>query len=507
MKKGVLKHPFFFIMTAVDLLANMKMIVPVILSGGSGTRLWPLSRNSYPKQLLPLVSQQTMLQDTVARASDIPDAANPIVICNDVHRFLVAEQLQEIALKQPTIILEPVAKNTAPAVAIAALHALSQGQDPLLLIMPADHVIKKPLAFQQAVKQAQEVAEQGFLVTFGINPVRAETGYGYIKKSEKLENLHGYRVERFVEKPDSITAQTYLESGEYLWNSGMFMFRASVFLKEMEKHSFDILENCREVYCGMTKDLDFLRLGKEKFSACRSDSIDYAVMEKSQTVAVVALDAEWSDVGSWDALWEVKDADVNGNVVHGDAYLKNVTNSYIHSENRMLAVVGVSDHVVVETADAVLVVHKDHCQDVKAIVGLLKNKNRTETDLHRRVYRPWGYYEVLDGAGEFQVKRIMVKSGARLSLQSHKHRSEHWVVISGTAIVTRGEEILELTVNQSTYIPIGAKHRLENRSAEPLVIIEVQCGDYVGEDDIVRYEDQYGRHDCVVDEVKVTEVV
>lgn len=474
------------------------MIVPVVLSGGSGTRLWPLSRNSFPKQLLPLVNQYSMLQDTLLRVCNMPGMTKPMIICNDVHRFLVAEQLQEIELQQPVILLEPIGKNTAPAVAIAALQAISNGEDPLLLILPADHVIKKIEVFQRAIKQATQIAEKGFLVTFGIQPTRAETGYGYIKKGMQCENESGFLVDRFVEKPDVATAQQYVQSGEYLWNSGMFLFRASVFLTELEKHSPDILKVCREAYQKMTRDLDFLRLNKEIFSQCRSDSIDYAVMEKSQAVAVVSLDADWSDVGSWDALWEVKQADAEGNVMQGDVYMENVKNSYMRAENRMLAVVGVTDHIIVETADAVLVAHKDHCQDVKGIVNVLKNKNRTEIDLHRRVYRPWGYYEVLDGAGEFQVKRIMVKPGARLSLQSHNHRSEHWVVISGCAIVTRGDEILELKANQSTYIPVGAKHRLENRTQEPLIIIEVQCGDYVGEDDIIRYEDQYGRESCAI---------
>lgn len=468
------------------------MIVPVILCGGSGTRLWPLSRNAYPKQLLPLVNnQQSMLQETVTRVANLPDCHKSIVICNEIHRFLVAEQLQLDDREHPTIILEPMGKNTAPAVTIAALQAVASGQDPLLLVLPADHVIKKADAFKQAVVKAMKLAEQDFVVTFGIKPTRPETGYGYIKKAAAFSQ--GFYVEKFVEKPNLETANAYLSSGEYFWNSGMFMFRASTYLKEMSEHAPDILQNCRDAFNQVTRDLDFLRLDKEIFSACRSDSIDYAVMEKSQKVAMVTLDADWNDVGSWDALLEVKESDANGNVVCGDAYLENVKNSYVHAGDRMLAVVGVSDHVIVETADAVLVAHKDHCQDVKAIVNVLKSKNRTETDLHRRVYRPWGYYEVLDGASEFQVKRISVKPGARLSLQSHFHRSEHWVVIEGTATVTCGEEISELKANQSTYIPINTKHRLENRTKDPLVIVEVQCGSLISEEDIVRYEDQYGR--------------
>jgi mannose-1-phosphate guanylyltransferase/mannose-6-phosphate isomerase len=472
------------------------MIVPVILCGGSGTRLWPLSRDSYPKQLLPLVNDYSMLQNTALRASRLFDIANPIVICNEAHRFLVAEQLQEIALQPPTIILEPIGRNTAPAATVVAMQIALENPDALMLILPADHVIKKSAEFQQAISHAEKVASQGLLVTFGIHPSRAETGYGYIKKSSKMDVPNSFYVEKFVEKPDLSTAQHYIESGEYLWNSGMFMFRASTFLAEMALYSPDILANCHEAYQKIIRDLDFLRLDKEAFSRCKSDSIDYAVMEKSKNVAVVTLDAQWSDVGSWDALWEVKEADENGNVMQGDVYLDQVKGSYLHAENRMLAVVGVSDHVIVETADAVLVAHKDYCQNVKEIVNTLKNKNRTEIDLHRRVYRPWGYYEILDGAGGFQVKRIMVKPGARLSLQTHSHRSEHWVVISGVGTVTCADKVLELQANQSTYIPIGAKHRLENCGSEPLMIIEVQCGDYISEDDIVRYEDQYGRQNA-----------
>lgn len=468
------------------------MIVPVILCGGSGTRLWPLSRNAYPKQLLPLVNNQySMLQDTLMRVSNLQNGGSPVVICNEIHRFLVAEQLQSIDVATPTLILEPVGKNTAPAIAIAAMQVMASQPDALMLVLPADHAIKKPAEFQRVVKEAESLAREDFLVTFGIKPLRPETGYGYIKKADKLAT--GFRVEKFVEKPDVATAKQYVASGDYFWNSGMFLFSAKSFLAEMKIHAPDILEECEKAFNKMTRDLDFLRLNKEFFAAIRSESVDYAVMEKSHNVAMVALDADWSDVGSWNALYEVKASDENGNVVHGDTYLEGVTNSYVHAGDRMVAVVGVSDHVIVETADAVLVAHKDHCQNVKSIVSSLKSKNRAEVDLHRRVYRPWGYYEVLDGAGEFQVKRIMVKPGARLSLQSHNHRSEHWVVISGTAIVTRGDEVVELKVNQSTYIPINAKHRLENRSKDPLVIIEVQCGDLISEDDIIRYEDQYGR--------------
>lgn len=469
------------------------MIIPIILCGGSGTRLWPLSRSSYPKQLLPLVTSYSMLQDTVTRASNIPDTLTPVVICNEVHRFLVAEQLREIHHEQATIILEPIGKNTAPAVTMAALQLTSLNQDPLLLVLPADHVIKNVIEFQSVVQKAKQLAESGLLVTFGIQPTRAETGYGYIKTGKELPGSLGFHVAQFVEKPDAVTAQQYLESGEYFWNSGMFLFRASTFLREMQSYSPDILRECQNSFHHIKRDLDFLRIPKAEFSHCRSDSIDYAVMEKSQHIAVVSLDAEWSDVGSWDALWDVKTSDENGNVSQGDVYLDDVSHSYIHAEHRMLAVIGVKDHIVVETADAVLVAHKDHCQKVKNIVETLKHRNRSEIDLHRRVFRPWGYYEVLDGADVFQVKRIMVKPGASLSLQAHHHRSEHWVVISGVATVTRNNERIELQANQSTYIPIGAKHRLENHHKQPLIIIEVQCGEYISEDDIVRFEDVYGR--------------
>jgi mannose-1-phosphate guanylyltransferase / mannose-6-phosphate isomerase len=482
------------------------MIIPVILSGGSGSRLWPMSRELYPKQLLPLVSDRTMLQETVARLEGLPELGNPMVICNEQHRFMVAEQLRQVGADPATILLEPVGRNTAPAAALAALQAGAAGEDPLLLVLPADHVIRDAAAFRAAAQAGAALAEAGKLVTFGIVPAKAETGYGYIKAGEALEAVSPaengtprpspftpYRVQAFVEKPDLATAERYVAAGDYYWNSGMFLFRASVYLEELERFAPAMLAACKKALEKAQQDLDFVRLDAEAFAACPADSIDYAVMEKTTAAAVIPLAAGWSDVGSWSALCEVAQADAAGNVLVGDVLAADSRNSYLHASSRMLATVGVEDLVVVETADAVLVASKDRVQDVKQIVEQLKRDGRGEALLHRKVNRPWGSYESIDTAERFQVKHIIVRPGATLSLQMHHHRAEHWVVVKGTARVTRGDETLTLSENQSTYIPLGVTHRLENPGKIPLELIEVQSGSYLGEDDIVRFEDNYGR--------------
>ncbi|MDT3501655.1 mannose-1-phosphate guanylyltransferase/mannose-6-phosphate isomerase [Stenotrophomonas maltophilia] len=466
----------------------MTPIVPVILSGGSGTRLWPLSREAYPKQFLPLVGNDTMLQATWKRVASIAGAA-PIVVANQEHRFMAAEQLRECKVLPQALILEPVGRNTAPAIAIAALQALSAGDDALLLVLPSDHVVRNEAAFHAAVKQAAVAAESGKLVTFGIVPTAPETGYGYIKAATG----EGVRaVDRFVEKPDLATAEQYVASGEYFWNSGMFLFKASRYLKELETLQPAILAACRTALDKAARDNDFIRLDAEAFAASPNDSIDYAVMEKTADAAVVPLDAEWNDVGSWSALWEVSDKDADGNACHGDVIALDCKDSYAYG-NRLIAMVGLQDVVVVETDDAVFVGHKDRVQDVKEIVGRIKREGRSEAAAHRKVYRPWGAYDSIDNGDRFQVKRITVKPGATLSLQMHHHRAEHWIVVSGTAEVTRGDEVILLSENQSTYIPLGVTHRLKNPGKLPLELIEVQSGSYLGEDDIVRFEDQYGR--------------
>ena len=467
------------------------------MSGGSGSRLWPLSRALHPKQFLPLVSENTLLQETINRLDD--DCLDPIIICNNEHRFILAEQLRQNDSQASNIILEPMGRNTAPAIALAALAALDNGDDPLLLVLAADHVIKNVDVFQKTVQSASLFAEQGKLVTFGIVPTHPEIGYGYIKQGSQLElknssNVaHSHTVASFVEKPNLVTAKEYLASGEYLWNSGMFMFKASRYLEELKKFSPEILTICEEAFKSKTDDLDFIRISADIFNKCPEDSIDYAVMEHTEHAVVVPLDAEWSDVGSFSSLWEVSQKDEQGNVSQGDVISEATTNCYINSESRLITTVGVENLVIVETKDAILVADKNKVQDVKSIVNQLKADERYEYKHQREVYRPWGKYDSLDFGTRDQVKRITVKPGAKLSVQMHHHRSEHWVVVSGTAKVTNGENTFLVSENESTYIPLGQIHALENPGVLPLELIEVQTGSYLGEDDIVRFNDKYGR--------------
>ncbi len=465
-------------------------MIPVIMSGGSGTRLWPLSRKHKPKQFIALFGENTMFQETLSRLSDIDDRQAPIIVCNNDHRFMVAEQLDELDISSANIILEPIGRNTAPALAISALQAQSMGEDPTLLVLAADHVIEDIPAFHQAIETAKTQAEAGLLVTFGIVPTSPNTGYGYIQASEKNVTSP---VKRFVEKPDLATATEYVDSGSYYWNSGMFMFKASTLIAELENYAPDILANCREALSKGVKDLDFIRLDADTFSNCRSESIDYAVMEQTNKAVVVPLDAAWNDVGSWSSLWECAEQDENNNVLQGDVMIDDVQNSYIHSEHRLVSVLGVDNVVVVETADAVMVASKDSAQNVKNIVNRLIDDQRQEAENHRLCYRPWGNYDSIDAGQRFQVKRITVNPGASLSLQMHHHRAEHWIVVTGSAQVTCDENVMLLAENQSTYIPIGAKHRLHNPGQVLLEMIEVQSGSYLGEDDIIRFEDNYSR--------------
>ncbi len=467
------------------------MIIPVLLSGGVGSRLWPVSREAHPKQFQPLAGELSMLQETVVRTHGL-DALPPTVVCNDAHRFMVAEQLRELGVSPGALILEPQGRNTAPAVALAALQAVAANPEAVLLVLPADHVIVKVEAFVQAVSAAMPLALSGRLVTFGVVPSCPETGYGYIKCGKSLgEGLH--ELEKFVEKPDGPTAAAYLASGDYLWNSGMFLFSASSFLEELGEHAPDILQACRAAMAGAHCDLDFVRPDATAFAACPSDSIDYAVMEHTRRGAVVSLDCGWSDVGAWSALWDVAERDAMGNAQRGDVMLDNCKDSYFYSDSRLIAATGVENLVVVETTDAVLVAPRDKVQDVKHIVAALKSGERPEASLHRQVYRPWGSYESLVNAERFQVKRIIVNPGAALSLQMHHHRAEHWIVVHGTAEVTCEDKVFMLGEDESTYIPLGHRHRLANPGKIPLELIEVQSGTYLGEDDIVRFEDQYGR--------------
>jgi mannose-1-phosphate guanylyltransferase/mannose-6-phosphate isomerase len=468
------------------------MLLPVILSGGAGTRLWPLSRELYPKQLLALTSHRTMIQDTALRLKGL-NTSPPIVVCNEAHRFLVAEQMRLIDVEPRAIVLEPVGRNTAPAIALAALTALkhSGGEDPILLVLPADHVIRDIAAFHKAATAAVAAAKEGRLVTFGVVPRSPETGYGYIRRGEQVGSV--YRIAQFVEKPNLERAEQFMASGQHYWNSGMFVFRARRYLEELERFAPEILAVCRQSLDTARADLDFTRVDAKIFETCPSNSIDYAVMEKTADAVVVPLDAGWSDVGSWASLHAASDADECGNVSHGDVLVEDSSNCYLYSEYRLLAAVGLHDHVVVETKDAVLVAPKDRVQEVKSLVGRLKELGRYEHSLHREVFRPWGSYDTLEIGNRFEVKRLSVKPGGQLSLQMHHHRAEHWVVVSGTARITRGDETFILEENQSTYIPLGVKHRIENPGRIPLHVIEVRSGSYLGEDDIVRLEDRYGR--------------
>lgn len=466
-------------------------MIPVIMSGGSGTRLWPLSRKLYPKQFLPLSGELSMFQETFSRLSGL-GLEEPLIICNEEHRFIAAEQMRQLDVAECDIILEPVGRNTAPAIAVAAFHALKKDKDAVLLVLAADHVIGDTGAFHQAISNAEVLANQGNLVTFGIVPDKAETGYGYIKKGRSIGS-EGCAVDSFVEKPDLETAESYLSSGDYLWNSGMFMFKASRYLDELKLFHPEIYTSCEKAVDLMETSFDYLRLDAGIFAGCPAESIDYAVMEKTKDAAVVPLDAQWNDVGSWSALWDISDKDEGGNALVGDVVVHDVNNSYFHSSSKLVTAVGVDDLVVVETSDAILVAAKDRVQDVKAIVDQLNKNERQESVIHRQASRPWGAYDCIDCGERFQVKRIIVKPGATLSLQMHYHRAEHWVVVKGTAKVTRGDDVFTISENESTYIPLGVKHRLENPGVVPLEIIEVQSGSYLGEDDIVRYDDNYGR--------------
>jgi mannose-1-phosphate guanylyltransferase/mannose-6-phosphate isomerase len=469
----------------------MATITPVLLCGGVGSRLWPVSRQGRPKQYLNLIGDTSMLQQTLTRIGAIAQTA-PIIVCNEEHRFLVAEQVRQLGLTSPTIILEPEGKNTAPAIALAAIAASASDPEVNLLVLPADHYVGKPAALIDAIEKAASASSQGKLVTFGLVPSRAETGYGYIKRGEALATDVSV-LEQFVEKPDQPTAEGYIASGDYVWNSGMFMFTAARYLESLGEFQPEMADVCERAMAQAERDMDFIRPDAEVFATCASDSIDYAVMEHTPEGAVVSLDCGWSDIGAWSALWEVGDQDSAGNVTQGDVVLNKTQNSYVRSQSRLVTTAGVKDLVVVETADAVMVADRHAVQDVKDIVSSLRKSNRSEANIHQRVFRPWGSYESLTSGDGFQVKRLMVNPGQQLSLQMHNHRAEHWVVVRGTAVVVNGETELTLSADQSTYIPVGAKHRLSNPGPDVLELIEVQSGSYLGEDDIVRFDDVYGR--------------
>ncbi len=471
----------------------MSTIIPVILSGGAGTRLWPLSREMYPKQLLALTSKRTMLQETALRLAGIQGASDPIVVCNEAHRFTVAEQIRELHVKAAAILLEPVGRNTAPAVALAALKALALDPEAILVVAPADHVIREVRIFREAAESAARIAAQGKLVTFGIVARTPETGYGYIRRGAAADSGPSYPVAQFIEKPPIDLARQFVASGDYYWNSGMFVFQAGRYLAELGRLAPDILAAARAGFEAAKSDLDFVRIDKAAFERCRSESIDYAVMEKTRDAVVLPLDAGWSDVGSWSSLFDALPADEEGNVLLGDVVVHDTHDCYVHSTSRLVAAVGMEDHIIVETKDAILVAPKERVQDVKELVAQLKKSGRSEPSLHREVFRPWGSYDSLDNGDRFQVKRLSVRPGGVLSLQMHHHRAEHWIVVQGTARITCNDKTFLLSENESTYIPVGATHRIENPGKMPLHIVEVQSGSYLGEDDIVRFEDNYGR--------------
>ncbi len=470
-------------------------IYPVILAGGSGTRLWPMSREFYPKPMLPLLGEKTLLQDTITRLDEIPRIAEPLFVCNEEHRFLVAEQVRKLDREPACILLEPEGRNTAPALTLAALFLLEQDLEAQMVVMPADHIITGRKTFCDTVRQGIPLAENGHLVTFGIVPDRPETGYGYIRKGKVVDGTAASRVGEFVEKPDLPRAEEYMATGEYLWNSGIFLMKASRWIEELKHFCPDIEKTCRKAAARSRKDCDFYRVDRDLFLSCPADSIDYAVMEKTDCAAVLPLDAGWSDVGAWSSLYEIAEKDEQGNALQGDVVALDTSDSLLISQSRFLATVGIKDMIIIEMADAVLVAEKDRAQDVKEVVKWLKEKGRDEHRIHRKVYRPWGSYEGVDAGDRFQVKRLSVKPGAQLSLQKHYHRAEHWIVVKGTARITVGEKVFVLTENQSIYIPLGEKHRLENPGTIPLEIIEVQSGSYLGEDDIERFADVYDRCD------------
>ena len=470
----------------------MSIITPVILSGGIGSRLWPLSRREFPKQYLPLAGDKTMLQETILRVNDVDNFSSPIIICNVDHRFIVAEQCQQIGLKSPIILLEPIGRNTAPAIAAAALHSLKDFDDSTLLILSADHVIQDIDAFHEGIKVANHQAQSGKLVTFGVEPTDANTGYGYIKISKCISN-GAHKVEEFVEKPDQKTAEFYLSQDNYLWNSGMFMFQARAFIDELSIHAPNIVISVNNAINKARKDLDFIRLEKKAFESSPFDSVDFALMEKSNNVVVVPIDVNWSDIGNWGALYEISKKDLQGNVISGDVVAHDTTNTYVNADHHMVVVIGVDNLIIVDTPDATLVTTKDKAQKVKSIVESLKVSCRDEGVKHRKVFRPWGWFDSIEEGLLFQVKRLHVNPGSKLSLQMHHKRAEHWIVVSGRASVTNGEQALTLNKGESTYIPIGVTHALENKTNKPLEVIEVQSGTYLGEDDIIRFEDIYGR--------------